>query len=129
VVDLKSTTYRWPWGRLIPAAALTHSNPAGDITMAKTPEIKSSINSYERRPGLDSREVKFDVPEQDVDHARTAETGIALADVRGIEVDPMTANTKKLLADEKFMAEPVEIQLADPGTEDEHQFAEITVKR
>ena len=95
--------------------------------MAKTPELASAPRTYTRAGGIDSRDVKLDVPEQDVDHSRVAETGIALSDARGIEMDVPLNSVKSMLADEKFFAEPVEVLLAEPGGEHEHQFVEITV--
>lgn len=90
---------------------------------SKTPEL----NSFERKPGLESQAITPDNPTQDVDHSLTKTQGIALSDVRGIETEPPTGDVKRALSNEQFMAEWVEIQLAEPGSEDEHQFAEITV--
>lgn len=97
--------------------------------MSKTPEIqrRDAPSIGPRATGLESQRVEPDVPVQDVDHSRVAKTGIALDNARGIELDPFTPNTKKLFEDERFMAERIEVMLADPGNEDEHQFAEITV--
>jgi hypothetical protein len=94
--------------------------------MAKTPEIKSSP-AFVKASGIDSREVKFDVPEQDVNHSLVRDTGIALSDVRGIETDVPLHSLRETLADEKFFAEEVEVLLSEPGNENEHQFVEVTV--
>lgn len=119
--------------------------------MSKTPELTSKVKttaaqepvaeqaapaaaasitnavSFARRDGIDSTNVDYDTPHQDIDHNRVRDTGIALSDVRGIENDVHTSLAKAALENEKFMAERIEIQLADPGDENEHQFAEITV--
>lgn len=106
--------------------------------MSKTPEIKqppaaptapapAPAMSFQRRDGIDSNNIEFDTPSQAVRHDLVQSSGIALADVRGIENDTVTSNVAKALANEKFMAERVEILMADPGDENEHQFAEITV--
>lgn len=103
-----------------------HSPAAG-----KTPELGSAPPSVPltvtRRQGLDSTNIDLDTPSQDIDHARVRDTGIALSDVRGIETEAPLGSLKQVLAEEKFMQDVLEVQLADPGDENEHQFAEITV--
>jgi hypothetical protein len=95
----------------------------------KTPEIgaASSRPSMYRKPQTDSTNIEYDQPSQDIDHTLVRDTGIALSDARGIEMDVPLASLKEHLATEKFWQEPIEVLLADPGSEDEHQFVEITV--
>lgn len=98
--------------------------------MAKTPELNQKSPSVYVRgagAGTDSRNVAFDVPEQEIDHSLVKDTGIALSDARGIETDVPLASLSRVLNDEKFFNEPVEVLLAEPGTENEHQFVELTV--
>lgn len=88
----------------------------------------ASTNTFERKGAQDSRDVAFDNPTERVDLARGAASGIALVDtVAGIETEPPTASVKAALEDERFMAEKVDILLHAPGSEDEHQFCEVTV--
>lgn len=95
---------------------------------SKTPEVKGpSVYVRGAGAGTDSRNVDLDVPEQDIDHSRVRDTGIALSDARGIETDVPLASLGKVMADEKFFHEPVEVLLAEPGAESEHQFVELTV--
>lgn len=89
----------------------------------------SKTNSFERRPGVDSRNVKHDDPSQDVSLAQGAAQGIALVgNVAGIESEPTSTLAKQALAEEKFLSEQVEIYLQSPGDwENDHRFAEVTV--
>lgn len=75
---------------------------------------------------LSSDSVQPDVPAEDVDIAKGAASGLAFVE-NAIETEPPTANVKKALADEAFMAQRVEVAFADPANENEPQFVECTV--
>jgi hypothetical protein len=77
-----------------------------------------------KRVAIASENVEFDTPSQDVDHGRVRETGIALPDARGIEIEPPTRNVAEALSNEAFMQQMLEVTFADPGNENEHQFVE-----
>lgn len=85
------------------------------------------LQSYERKKGIESDSVAIVGATQAVDNAQGAATGIALPDVKGIEVDAASTYSTAGIDHEAFMREWVEIHMHDPGSEDEPKFAEVTV--
>jgi hypothetical protein len=84
-----------------------------------------AINTYERKGGIDSTNVDIEGATQNVDISQAVRTGIALDDAAGIETEPVFST--KQLDDEAFMHQPLEIHMHEAASEDEPQFAEVTV--
>lgn len=80
------------------------------------------VNSYERQGAIDSQDVEI----------HNAETKVTMDDTRagrdvlgGVEIEVPRASVD--LSQEQFMAQELEVQLADAGSEDENQFVEVQV--
>lgn len=86
-----------------------------------------AINTYERKKGVSSEDVEIVNKVQPVDHSKVADGGIALDDKAGIQIDTDPVYDTKSLDEESFMREWIEIHMHDPASEDEPQFAEVTV--
>ena len=80
-----------------------------------------------RKAVADSHNVDIINGEQDVNLDKGVRTGFALSDDDGIEIDVEQVMRAKELEFEKFMRDPIEIHLHDAGSEDEAQYAEVTV--
>lgn len=85
------------------------------------------VNSYERKKGVDSDSVNIVGASTTVDHSKLAATGMALDDHKGILVDTDPVYDTRTLDEEAFNREWLEVHVHDPASEDEPQFAELTV--
>lgn len=85
------------------------------------------LQTYERKAGVDSNNVDIVGGTQTVDIANAIDTGIALSDAAGIEIDTSPVYDTKALDLEHFMRDIVEVHLHDAPSEDDPQFAEISV--
>ena len=91
------------------------------------PTLAQSLPRTEVRPGAASPDVKMINGVQDVDLAKGVSDGIALPDVRGIELDTEMVVRSEHLEFERFMHEIVSVQMMPQNNENDHKFAEITV--
>jgi hypothetical protein len=82
--------------------------------------------SYERKAGIASEEVEIVNGERKFSMEDTANGGIPVS-VTSPEIALDRVVSTSQLDYEKFMAEVLEVQLQEPGTEEENQFAEINV--
>lgn len=82
-------------------------------------------NSAERKPGLEAGAVDMQGAETKFSMDDTARGFNPLTDTPVIATDKIINNSQ--LEFEKFMSEVLEIQMADAGSEEENQFAEINV--
>jgi hypothetical protein len=82
------------------------------------------VNSYERKGQIDSGDVEIVNKESKLD-IRAALAG--LDPLAAMEVDPARMPTPAELSQEQFLAQELEVQISDSGSEDDNQYAEVTV--
>lgn len=83
------------------------------------------VNTYERKGALSSDDVEVINPEQKFSIDDTAKGHNPLHSGLDISTDKMYSPSD--ISFEAFMAQEIEVHLADPASEDENQFAEVTV--
>lgn len=83
------------------------------------------VNSYERKGGLSSEEVEIVNGEHKFTMEDTAKGINPMTQTQEISTDKIYANAD--LEREAFMAQVLEVQLQEAGSEDENQYAEINV--
>lgn len=82
------------------------------------------VNSYERKGQLASGDVEIINGEGKLD-IKAALAG--LDPLASMEVDLEKMPTPKELSEEQFFAQELEVQISDSGSEDDNQYAEVTV--
>lgn len=85
----------------------------------------AKVNTYERKGAISSDDVEIVNPEKKFSIDDTAKGNNPLMGALDISTDKMYSPAD--ISKEAFMAQEVEVHLAEPANEDENQFAEITV--
>jgi hypothetical protein len=87
------------------------------------------LNSYERKPTVDSSNVDISNAVQGVNHglSQGGQDTPLERDRKGIEIDTDLVVSTDQLDRERFMQDVLEIHLAEPASESDAGFAEVTV--
>ena len=83
------------------------------------------VNTYERKGAISSDDVEIVNPEKKFSIDDTAKGHNPLMDALDISTDKMYSPAD--ISQEAFMAQEMEIQMMDSGSEEENQYAEVTV--